>query len=102
MIELEKIQQTLIDHGYEYKQTIGQGGFSYVFLCHSLKYNYDFAVKMTTKDNSLTYDEYSTLISLNHPHIIKLYDAFEDDFAQYLVMEYCQKGTIIQKKEIEL
>lgn len=99
MDNIEQVKQILLEHGYEYKQILGQGGFSCVLLCHSLKYKFDFAVKRTAK-NRLTIDEYNTLIALNHPHIIKLYDAFEDESSQYLVMEYCQNGTIKQKEKL--
>ena len=45
-------------------------------------------------------DEYNTLISLVHPNIIRLYDAFEEESAQYLVMEYCPIGSIKQKGKL--
>lgn len=92
-LDLEQIKQTLLQHGYEYIQLLGKGGFSNVFLCQSKKYNQNFAVKRAIK-HKLTEDEYSTLILLNHPNIIRLYDSFNDDEAQYLVMEYCPNGTI--------
>lgn len=96
MIDIQQKQKTLINHGYEYKRILGKRGFSSVLLCESKKYNHDFAVKMVIK-HKLTDDEYNTLISLNHPNIIKIYDAFEDKSAQYLVMEYCPNGTIEEK-----
>lgn len=99
MEELDQIQAILAQHGYQYKQILGQGGFSTVLLCHSEKYNHDFAVKRTIK-NRMTEDEYNTLVSLTHPHIIKLYDAFEDENSQYLVMEYCPNGTIKEKGKL--
>lgn len=48
----------------------------------------------------MTLDEYNTLISLIHPNIIRLYDAFEEESAQYLVMEYCPIGSIKQKGKL--
>lgn len=99
MIEKEQIKETLSMHGYEYQRFLGKGSFSSVILCQSTKYNQNFAIKIAHKDK-LTEFEYSTMISLNHPNIIKLYDAFEDEFAQYLVMEYCSNGTIRQKGKL--
>lgn len=95
-LDINHIREILYQHGYEYKNTIGKGGFSNVFLCHSKKYDFDFAVKRAIK-NKLTLDEYNTLISLTHPNIVRLYDAFEEESAQYLVMEYCPIGSINQK-----
>lgn len=98
-LDIDHIREILYQHGYEYKNTIGKGGFSNVFLCHSKKYDFDFAVKRAIK-NKLTLDEYNTLISLTHPNIVRLYDAFEEESAQYLVMEYCPIGSINQKGKL--
>lgn len=96
MSNFDLIKECLSKKGYEYKQFIGRGGFSCVLLCQNNKYNQYFAVKRATK-HKLTEFEYNNLISLNHPNIIKLYDAFIDPVAQYLVMEYCSNGTIQQR-----
>lgn len=93
------IRNVLSQHGYEYKGFLGKGGFSSVLLCQSQKYCQNFAIKRSLK-HRLTEDEYNHLVALNHPHIIKLYDAFYDDCAQYLVMEYCPNGTIRQKGKL--
>lgn len=92
----EDIKETLLRHGYEYKEFIGKGGFSSVYLCRSQKYNLNFAVKRAV-NSKLTEYEYNALVSLVHPNIIKLYDAFTDDEAHYLVMEYCPNKTLRQK-----
>lgn len=94
--ELAQIQAILMQHGYLYKEHLGSGSFSNVFLCQSSKYNQQFAIKRAIKHKISVY-EYKTLISLNHPNIITLYDAFEDDSSQYLVMEYCTNGTLREK-----
>lgn len=99
MTETEHIKETLLEYGYEFKKTIGGGGFSNVYLCQSIKYNQDFAIKRSNKDN-LKKEEFDILITLNHPNIIKIYDAFEDETSQYLVMEYCSNGTILQKGKL--
>lgn len=96
----EQIKETLSMHGYDYKEFLGKGGFSSVFLCKSKKYNQIFAVKRAIK-HKLTEYEYNALVSLNHTNIIKLYDSFNDDDSQYLVMEYCQNGTIRQKGSLQ-
>lgn len=96
MTEIDKIKATLSAHGYKYERNIGHGSFSSVMLCKSQKYDQTFAIKRAVKDR-LTVSEYDTLISLIHPNIIRLYDSFEDESAQYLVMEYCENGTIRQK-----
>lgn len=98
-VEIEQIQESVSEHGYEYKKFLGKGSYSSVSLCHSKKYNQEFAIKRTMKE-SISFQEYNTLCSLNHPSIISLYDSFEDDDSAYLVMDYCSNGTIRQKKNI--
>merc|ERR1711904_370081 len=34
---------------------------------------------------------------LEHPHILKLYEAFEDDKCIYIVMELCEGGELLDK-----
>lgn len=92
MEDESKIKSTLEQHGYELVQPIGSGAFSCVYLCKSIKYYHFFAVKKVSK-NKLSPNEYTALISLDHPNIIKLYITFEDDEFQYLVMEYCPNGS---------
>lgn len=99
MSKIQKIQETLRQHGYEIKDLIGKGSFSQVMLCHCKKYDKDFAIKRTSK-YKIKESEYNTIKSLDHPNIVKLYDFFEDENAQYLVMEYCSNGTLRQKKKI--
>ncbi|KAK8876027.1 hypothetical protein M9Y10_006211 [Tritrichomonas musculus] len=92
----EQFQETLSEHGYEYKRNLGTGAFSTVFLCHRKKYSQDFAVKRTIR-HGVTEFEYNAMVSLHHPNIVQLYDSFNDDSAHYLVMEYCPNGTLIDK-----
>lgn len=95
-VEIEMIQEILIEHGYKFIKFLGSGSFSNVFLCESIKYHKQFSVKRAIK-HKISEDEYKTLISLNHPNVIQLYDAFEDDESQFLIMEYCQNGTLSKK-----
>lgn len=96
MTENTHLNDILSNHGYEHKKVLGQGAFSSVHLCYNKKYYHNFAIKRARK-HKLSSHEYQTLISLSHPNIIKIYDAFEDDTSQYLVMEYCSQGTLRQK-----
>lgn len=96
---MEEMQEILSQHGYQCKEFLGSGSFSSVYLCESSKYHQQFAVKKAIKHKLSAY-EYNSLISLNHPHIVQLYDSFEDDNWRYLVTEYCPNGTILKKKKL--
>lgn len=99
MTDENQINQVLMAHGYEYVGPIGTGSSCNVFLCKSEKYHQTFAIKCLS-NATLNTSEYTALTSLNHPYIIKLYEAFEDHNSQYLVMEYCPNETLMQKKKL--
>ena len=45
--------------------------------------------------------EVKIMYQLNHEHVVKLYNHFEDDSNFYLILQYCQKGqlyTLIKKE----
>lgn len=100
MAEIEEIKKILLLHGYEYIKQIGSGAFSTVFLCTSKKYQDIFAIKRTP-NNKVAAHEHDALIELDHSHIIKIYESFDVDDSNYLVMEYCSNGTIKQKEKLD-
>lgn len=99
MDNIEQIKEQLYKHGYDYISTIGSGSYSNVFLCKSLKYNDYFAIKCVSHHKVKEY-EYNALINLNHPHIIQLYEFFDELDFQYLVMDYCPNNTLKQKGKL--
>lgn len=100
MDDLEQIKGDLSKHGYEYMKPAGKGSYSSVFLCKSLIYQNFFAVKRCPKSEIIML-EYNALTSLNHPSIIKLYEAFVESDSQYLVMEYCPNGTLKERGKLD-
>lgn len=38
---------------------------------------------------------------MDHPHILKLYDHFEDESSIYLVLHYCKLGQLYDKTQKE-
>lgn len=100
MCEIEEIKKILLQHGYEYIKQVGSGAFSTVYLCTSKKYQDIFAIKRTP-NNHVAADEHDALIELDHPHIIKIYESFDVEDSNYLVMEYCSNGTIKQKEKLD-
>lgn len=97
--ELEPIKELISKHGYEYCKFLGKGSYSVVLLCESKKYSKQFALKRAIK-HKLLVEEYKTLVSLNHPNIISIYDQFEDDNYTYLIIDYCSNGSIRQKTKL--
>ena len=92
--KLELVTKILADHGYEKREIIGKGGFSIIAKVHSVKYNTDFAAKITNSSSSrhktakiTSQIEENALKQFNHPNIIRLYDSFTEDNFAFLILE---------------
>ena len=99
-IELNKVMSNLALHGYEYVKGLGHGGYSTVHLVHSQKYNESFVCKATIRTRDLNAEEHSeirTLMCLDHPNIIKMYDCWLSDDILFVILEYCSAGSLEHK-----
>ena len=86
------------------KKAIGEGAFGEVYkvrhkVCREL-----YAIKVVNKKKVVDANllpqlrrEIRIMYSLNHPHIVKLHNHFEDDNNFYLVLELAEGGTVFQK-----
>src|SRR2546429_9009779 len=89
---------------YRLVKLLGSGGFADVYLGQHIHVtNMQAAIKIMhatlAKDNFASFlEEAETLSKLRHPNIIRIYDfgIEPNDNTPYLVMEYCQKGTLRQ------
>ncbi len=87
--------------------TIGTGGFGKVYkVRHKVSQNV-YAIKVINKSKIIESDlcgqirlEVRIMYSLNHEHIVKLYNHFEDDEHFYLVLEYMPKGHLYEKLKL--
>ena len=96
-LNLDKIKETLELHKYQFIKPIGSGGFASVFLVLSTKYNIEFVAKVSDfkgKTGELDTTEINSLINLSHPHIIRTYEYFTDSDYMYLILEYCEGGSL--------
>eukprot|EP00746_Dinoflagellata_sp_MGD_P088069 gnl/MRDRNA2_/MRDRNA2_34882_c0_seq1.p1 gnl/MRDRNA2_/MRDRNA2_34882_c0~~gnl/MRDRNA2_/MRDRNA2_34882_c0_seq1.p1 ORF type:complete len:417 (-),score=113.22 gnl/MRDRNA2_/MRDRNA2_34882_c0_seq1:6-1256(-) len=92
---------------YEIGRLLGSGAFGQVRVCRPLhsKDDTDYAVKIvdcTAEARSETEvfmsvrDEVQILQRLNHPHVIRLLDTFEDEIYLYVVMELVPGGELFK------
>lgn len=82
-------------NNYEFLSVISVGSSSIVFKVQS--YNYTstyFAAKVAPKTNEYILRDLNALKSLIHSFIVSVYDFFEDDENYYIILEYCQNGTL--------
>ena len=86
---------------YELIKCLGNGAFGYVYQAtNGLSSDY-LAIKIipkknikNTADQQRLQREIEATAFLQHPNIIRLHNFFSDDFNFYLVMDYCQGGSL--------
>ena len=92
----------------EGENPIGKGGFGQVWKVRHKLTDKIYAIKVMNKQNIIEqrmvgqiHREVEIMYKMNHPHIIKLVNHFEDDEYLYLIMHYASKGQLFSllKKE---
>lgn len=80
---------------------IGKGGFGQVWKVRHKATDKIFVIKVMSKQNIIEQKmveqinrEVEIMYKLNHSHIVKLYNHFEDEDNLYLVMHYASKGQL--------
>ncbi len=91
------------------KKALGSGTYGVVTKVTHLKTTHERACKTIAKKKIKNWErfeqEIKILQTLDHPHILKLYEFFEDDKNVYLITEICTGGElfdkIIEKEQFE-
>jgi len=80
---------------------IGKGGFGQVWKVRHKLSNKIYVIKVMNKKNIIEQKmveqinrEVDIMYRVNHPHIIKLYNHYEDEDNLYLIMQYASKGQL--------
>ena len=89
---------------YSILKALGHGSFGHVFkVVHKITGNIR-SIKVIPKNNIKTgftkdeiIQEINILKSLDHPHIIKMFEFYVDDNNYYLVNEFCSEGDLGEK-----
>src|SRR6266852_3651274 len=85
---------------YRIESQLGEGGMGTVYRALDTKLNRPVAIKFLSGDladaaaRRRFQREAQMASSLNHPHILTVYDAGEIEGRQYLVTEYIDGGTL--------
>ncbi|NDJ33850.1 MAG: serine/threonine protein kinase, partial [Chloroflexi bacterium] len=86
---------------YEITMVLGKGGMSTVYLGRQASVDRAVAIKVLPRtflhDDTFLIrfrEEIRTVTSLEHPHILPVYDAGEADGIPYIVMRYVSGGTL--------
>jgi tRNA A-37 threonylcarbamoyl transferase component Bud32 len=92
---LDRLSSALSDR-YAIEREIGRGGMAVVYLAEDLKHHRRVAIKVLQPGLAATLGterflrEIETVASLQHPHILPLYDSGEADTFLYFVMPYVE------------
>jgi calcium-dependent protein kinase len=85
---------------YDLKEILGQGTFGIVRRCQDAQGN-SYALKTILKskvpDTDILKREIEIMRQVDHPHIIRLFDVFEDDKNIFLVTELCTGGELYDR-----
>ena len=87
---------------YQIEERIGQGGMGVVYRARDTRLNRPVAIKFLSDEladaaaRRRFQREAQMASSLNHPHILTVYDAGEFEGRQYLVTEFVDGGTLKQ------
>src|ERR671924_136920 len=95
---------TLISERYRLDEKIGSGGMSSVYRAFDPTLERWVAIKLMHRDISHDPDqlerfrrEARAVAQLNHPHVVTVIDAGEDDGAPYIVFEYVKGETLKER-----
>ena len=101
-----EIQIGTIIRDYIFIEELGRGGFSIVYKVINQKYQDTFVAKVISINSSqnrssinLFEAEIKSLMKINHPNVIKLYDFFRENDFFILILEYCPGGTLQDELE---
>jgi Tol biopolymer transport system component len=102
MADISRLTAALADR-YRIERELGAGGMATVYLAHDLKHDRDVAIKVLIPELAAVLGadrfvvEIKTTASLQHPHILPLFDSGTADGFLYYVMPYIQGETIREK-----
>ncbi|MGE0482524.1 MAG: protein kinase [Gammaproteobacteria bacterium] len=92
--------------GFEIKRRIGQGGMATAYLAVQRSLGREVVLKVldtATRDTPETVERFLNegriIASLNHPHIITIYDIGQYDDKVYISMEYVEGGDLKQRMQ---
>ena len=85
---------------YKVQRTLGHGSFGVVSLVEDLTTKRMMVLKTINKEKSklspeILEQEFKNLVLLDHPHVIKLFDYYEDFVNVYVVMELAEGGELL-------
>lgn len=99
------IRRDPIHKDYVFKKQVGKGAFGTVTIAEHRLLKQMRAVKKIPKQlidkdelqEMITHKEFEMLRSIDHPHVLRVYEMFEDDTACYIVTELMEGGELYDR-----
>jgi serine/threonine protein kinase len=98
---VESLRDFMLQNDYVMMESLGNGSFSMIYHVFSRRHDRDFAAKVTNTASTrhrtartASAREEEALRRLSHPNIVKLYDTFQHDNFQILILELCAPTTL--------
>jgi len=98
------VTEGLFNNRYRIENELGRGAMGTIYLARDTLLDRSVALKVITS-SQLTDENRERLLSeakaaakLNHPNIVAVYDAGEEDHTPYIVMELVEGGSLYDKK----
>lgn len=97
------LKDQIINNRYKILKFVGEGGMQQVFLVEDQIMKRFVALKTPKNDSAEKRFRRSAILSakINHPHVAKTYDYFEDKSRAYLIEEFVE-GTDLQKSVLRV
>ena len=98
---------TALEGRYRIESELGEGGMAMVYLADDLKHERKVALKVLKPELAAVVGaerflaEIKTTASLQHPHILPLYDSGEADSFLFYVMPYVEGETLRERIDRE-
>ncbi|KAM3147294.1 hypothetical protein pb186bvf_000545 [Paramecium bursaria] len=98
-----KLKEGSINNYYSLGKVLGQGAFGKVWRVTHKTTGLVRAMKQLKKQSLIKeeeqrlFSEMNILKNLDHPHIVKLFELYQDDGSYYLVTEYLQGGELFDR-----
>lgn len=96
-----RITDSTDNTSYVLKSLLGRGAFAQCFLAEETKSKDSVALKIiklcdlkSKKVKEKLETEIQIHLKLNHPNVVKMYRSFRDENFAYLVLEYCESGSL--------
>ena len=99
---------TLFKNRYRLDAQLGQGGMGIVYRAHDMLLERDVAVKILSSSNigsegrARMLREAQAAARLNHPNIVSIFDAGEEEKVSFIIMELLDGDSLFERKQMGL